>query len=274
MVEPSGFPQFVQLSRAHLTASTKSVRLVSHSHVVQEANSYRLSKYISDRAPLFYRDAEKIIETIRNGYFGTAYQETLARIPSSESFQESHFAEVAAGIFAEEVMKLAILYSKLTLLTAENANAYKMDLLLCNPQVEPVEFVFGEVKSSTKCAADGMPPGHDASCFVDLFNSFNKYDNTDASFDLTAAKDRLSLMDASIRDRIIAALMPYAPRQIRYAGLVVIDVSTKDDSEIQLLETRKNKKYFDVELLCIETLRQVAHDTYARLTSMRDACSE
>src|ERR1035437_4057751 len=209
MVEPSGFPQFVQLSRAHLTASTKSVRLVSHSHVVQEANSYRLSKYISDRAPLFYRDAEKIIETIRNGYFGTAYQETLARIPSSESFQESHFAEVAAGIFAEEVMKLAILYSKLTLLTAENANAYKMDLLLCNPQVEPVEFVFGEVKSSTKCAADGMPPGHDASCFVDLFNSFNKYDNTDASFDLTAAKDRLSLMDASIRDRIIAALMPY-----------------------------------------------------------------
>jgi hypothetical protein len=102
----NGFAQFVTVLRAPLTADSTSVRVVAHSHIVREANSYKLSTYVGDRAPLFYRDVERIVETLRSGFFGTAYQETLARMPSSESFQNSHFAEIAAGIFSEEVLKL------------------------------------------------------------------------------------------------------------------------------------------------------------------------
>jgi hypothetical protein len=271
---PSGFQQFLKMTRARMTASDRSVRIVAHSHVMRESNSHKLSRYVADRAPLFYRNAEQIIATIQAGYFGTAYEETLARIPSAASFQESHFAEVAAAVFAEEIMRLKLLYSKLSLLTAENSNAYKMDLLLCDPSAEPVEFVFGEVKSSCKSAQEGMPPGHDKSCFVDLFNSFNKYDQGDVNFDLAAARDRLSLLPGPMRDRVHAALLPYADRRVRYAGFVIIDVGTKDDSEIHLLESRTNRKPFDIELLCVETLRDVVHDTYDRLTAMRDSCSE
>jgi hypothetical protein len=149
-----------------------------------------------------------------------------------------------------------------------------MDLLLCNPESNPVEFVFGEVKSSCKNAVEGMPAGHDKSCFVDLFNSFNKYRQKDLQFDLTAAKDRISTMEPAMRERVRAALKPYAPIAVRYAGFIVIDQSTKDDSEIRLLETRKNKKTFEVDLLCIESLRDVSRETYDGLKAMRDACSE
>jgi len=136
-----------------------------------------LSKYISSKAPLFYRNLSNIVADMSDSrHFGSVIKETLSRIPSAESFRESHFCEIISGVFAEEVMGITRIYSKLTLLTAENANAFKMDLVLCNPEANPVEFVFGEVKSSCK---QTTPANHDKSCFADLFTSFNGYLSAD-----------------------------------------------------------------------------------------------
>lgn len=258
--------QRLLVSRANFLCEEKACRVVWQSQFVTEASGLVLCEYVADRAPLFYRRLENIVDDLKAGLFLTAFKDTLAKLPAAESFQESHFGEIISGLFAEDVMGLRRLYSKLSLLTAENSNAFKMDLLMCNPKVEPIEFIFGEVKSSTKSAADGLPPGHDKSCFKSLFDSFKKYESGDLTFDLTAARDRLDLLPTEEANRIHAALLPYSERTIKYAGFIVIDTSTRDDAETRVLATRKSEKDFDVELICIESLKATIDGTYAQLS--------
>jgi hypothetical protein len=261
----TGLQRFL-ISQAQFACQEKACRLVSQSHFAMEANGLILSDYVADRAPLFYRRISRIVEDLKMGLFLTAFRNTLDKLPSAESFRESHFAEIVAGLFAEDIVGLRRLYSKLSLLTAENANAFKMDLLMCNLKTDPVTLVLGEVKSSTKSAADGLPPHHDKSCFADLFQSFKKYESGDLTFDLTAARDNLEGMPAKEAKRTHAALMPYAERTIKYAGFVVIDRSTQDDAETRALATRKSDKDFDVQLICIESLKDAIDAAYAKLT--------
>jgi hypothetical protein len=180
--------------RAQFVCDRDACRTVTESSVVCEEHGTRLASYVADRAPLFYRKLEQIVADLHAGYFLTAFRDTLAKLPTAQSFKESHFAEILAGLFAEDVHGLYRLYSKLSLLTAENANAYKMDLLFCDPATDPVTFLFAEVKSSCKSAADGLPAGHDKSCFADLFATFKKYDDADLGFDLTVER----IIDTSV----------------------------------------------------------------------------
>jgi HamA len=237
--------------------------------VLAQAEEIQLAKYISSKAPLFYRNLSNIVADMSDSrHFGSVIKETLSRIPSDESFRESHFCEIVSGVFAEEVMGLTRIYSKLTLLTAENANAYKMDLVLCRPDANPVEFVFGEVKSSCK---QTKPANHHKSCFADLFVSFNGYDSGDMEFDLTSARDRVEALLTQQRDKVRKALLPYGDRILSYAGFVVIDSSTFDHDESKVLATRKNNKAFDIELLCVDTLKDTGYLTYSILETQLKA---
>lgn len=265
----SGLNKFLKTGRYALSFNGASVRSVYHSVYLNKAEELKLAKYVASKAPLFYRDVAKIAADLADsGHFGAVMKDTLAKIPKSLSFRESHFCEIFSGIFADEVLQLTRIYSKLTLLTAENANAFKMDLVLCNPETDPVQLVFAEVKSSPK--AD-VPAGHDKSCFSDLFNSFNKYMEADLQFDLTAARDRIEALPAAQRDRIKKALLPYGSRDLRYAGFIVIDSGTFDQSESEILATRNNAKTFEVDLLCVESLQDVSHETYAHLDKQYEA---
>lgn len=69
------------------------------------------------------------------------------------------------------------------------------------------------------------------------------------------------------------ALKPYAARVVSYAGFVIIDHSTKSAEEIAILATRKNKKTFDVDLLCVEGFPVLADAVYKKLEAIRNACS-
>jgi hypothetical protein len=267
------FHQFLKVTRANFTCDKNVVRVVYVSDVAENTDAVKLKDYIADKTPLFYRDLPKVLQSFGDGHFVSPIKETLSRLPTSDSFRSSHFAEITTTIFAEEVMGLRKIYSKLSLLTSENANAFKMDLLLYRPKSDPVEFILGEVKSSPKTDADGLPAGHDKSCFADLFNSFNEYGEDDLSFDLSAAKDNIEALDTVEKDRVKAALKPYATRIVSYAGFVIIDHSTKAEEEITLLATRKNKKTFDVDLLCLEGFPVVADAVYKKLEAIRNACS-
>lgn len=273
MEHPSGFLQFVKITRAKIKYEKKAVRIVYISELMGESNGTRLAEYIADKAPLFYRKISDVYKSLGDGFFVSTMKETLAKLPSSDSFRSSHFGEIATAIFAEEVMGLRKLYSKLSLLTAENSNAYKMDLVLYNPNSDPVEFIFGEVKSSPKTKDDGFPVGHDKSCFADIFNSLNAYQSKDLQFDLTAAKDHINNLPDQEKERIRLALRPYSNPKIRYAGFAVIDSSTRHDDELSVLLTRKNLKYFDVDVICVENYPSVAHSVYKKLEALKIACS-
>ena len=271
--ESRGLSRFVRLSRARFACTKTMVRAIYVSELARYSDGDRLESYIAEGIPFFYRDLPKIQSDLGSGYFVSSIKETLDRLPTRESFRESHFGEIAACLFAEEVLGLRKLYSKFSLLTAENSNAYKMDLLLYDPQSRPPEFVFGEVKSSPKRSLDGLPVGHDRSCFADIFRSLNSYSEDDQNFDLGCAKDRLNELPEPEQTLVRKALMPYADRRIRYAGFIVIDLSTRHDDETSVLATRRNSKVFDIDLVCVEQLPNVAHAAYDKLEQIRQACS-
>jgi hypothetical protein len=255
--------------------SSTAVRVVHWSEIQNQAEGALLAHYIADRTPLLYRRPDTFVESILDGgYLGSALRETLARLPTATSFQQSHFGEIAASIYAEEVLRLKLLYRKLSLLTAENSNAHKMDLLLYDPSVDPIELVLAEVKYSPKISADGSPVGHDQGCFADVFRSLNSYSDADRNFDLTAAKDNLGQLDGEERARVRAALRPYARTKVRYLAFAVIDLDTKNDDEARVLGRRQcTKPDLAVDLVCIEKLSEVTESTWKVLATLREAVS-
>ena len=265
----NGLIHFVRARREQLAgAAGDSVRLVYRSELIRESSGLTLEQYIADRAPLFYRNLADVMADLREGLFLTAFRATLAKIPSSESFRESHCGEIVAGIFAEEVLGLRRLYSKLAMLTAENANAYKTDLVLYDPTTEPIRIVLGEVKCSVKSADSGLPAGHDSSCFASLFKSITGYTDRDRNFDLTAARDNLGNLPEADRERVRSALLPYSGSERSLAAFAVIDAATYQESEARVLRARECEKSFDVDLICVEEFREVGHSAYAVLEAL------
>lgn len=227
-----------------------------------------LEKYIADRAPLFYRDIDSIIADLNDGLFVSAFKDTLRKLPTALNFQESHFGEILSAIFAQDVLDLTLIYSKLALATAENQNSHKIDLLLCDLKKTPVEVIFAEVKSSMKHISEGAPPGHDNSCYSKLITSVNAYSESDQAYDLAVARDRIKGFNAADRERIRKALLPYSGAPARHIGFNVIDSSTVDPDEIRVLTNRACTKPLTIDLICVDQIRTKAASTFSELRSM------
>jgi hypothetical protein len=267
----SGFAQFVHKGRLAMSFDdAQGVRAVYQAEVIRNGKSSSLEGYMADRTPYFYKEPSVIAQKFGEGYFISAMRSVLLRLPTAANFKESHFGEIISAVYAEEILSLRRLYSKLALLTAENANANKMDILFYRPGTEPLEFVLAEVKTSMKTAADGLPARHDESCFSSLFRSLNEYGKQDLEFDLAAISEHLQELPNAERDEVRTALLPHAERKITYAAFCVIDVSTHDETESAVLGKRKNDKTFDVDLLCVADLPEVVDNTYGILERARD----
>ena len=221
---------------------------------------------MANRAPLFYRSPDQIADMLREGYFRTAFREALLQLPTSTHFRDSHFGEILSAIFAEKVIGWRLIYSKLKLLTAENSNPYKMDLMFFDPNQNQPTFILGEVKSSMK---SDIPANHHKSCYPSLFDSLRDYSNNDRTYDLTAARDNIEALPEDERQTVREALLPYAEPEILYAGFLVIDTNTKSDSETSMLATRRSSKTFDIDLVCVDDLSAVSESTYTILDNMR-----
>lgn len=272
-----GLSEFLRITRAQLKYSPAALRLVWRSELAHQHETGRLADFLSDCAPRFYRDPGAMAQRLDDGYYLTAIKEALERLPKARNFQESHLAEIIACLFAEEVLKLRLLYSKLAQLSAENSNAYKIDLLLYDPAVDPVRFVFGEVKSSVKQNSPDQSTinAHSKSCYADIFNSLRKYSEEDVSFDLTSARDRIEkISNKREREKIRQALLPYQPKDVTYAAFAVIDQSTYGEADTDVLGRRKSNKVFDVDVICVERFNQVVTDTFGKISYIRSAlCS-
>jgi len=252
-----------------------TVRPVHRSELVRVIDAGTLEGLMSERIPTYYRAPASIVKDLQSGYFLSAIADTLARLPKQDDFRDSHFGELLAAEFAVAAMGLKLLYSKLRLLTAENSNAYKMDVVMYDVSTDPIELVLLEVKSSFKVPqSDGRPANHHKSIYADLFDSFNKYAKEDLRYDLTAARDRLSDVDEADRDRVADALNMYGGPPVRYAGICSIDLATFNEDEAAVLATRKNEKLFGVDLLCVVEFAQVIDATFERLDDVRRAVLE
>ena len=258
--------RFLACGRVEIHNGARARRCVHLSRIVRSVEEGHLEQYLADRAPLFYRSPDKIVETLDQGYFLTAFREVVRRLPTSNHFRESHFAEILSALFAQEVLGWRLIYSKLRLTTAENSNPYKMDLLFFDPSRVTPTIILGEVKSSMKAE---IPARHDQSCFPSLFDSLREYSAEDLEYDLTAARDNIEQLDREERKTVMTALLPYAEREILYAGFSVINTATRSDNETSMLATRRSPKTFDVDLVCVDELADVSESTYAILDEMR-----
>ena len=263
--------EFISSSRVEMAFDGKTmVRQVRRSEIVRTADVGQLEALMVERIPTYYRSPASIAADLEQGYFMRAILDTLARLPTADDFRNSHFGELLAAEFAVAAMGLRLLYSKLRFLTAENSNAYKMDVVMYDPKTEPIELVFLEVKSSFKRPGDD-PPGHDTSIYASLFASLNGYAKEDLKYDLTAARDRLADVPTEDRDRLSEQLNRYGGPIVRYAGVCSIDLATHFDDEAAVLATRKNEKDFNADLLCVAEFAQVIDATYAKFEAVRKA---
>ena len=221
---------------------------------------------MADRAPLFYRSPDQIAELLNEGFFRTAFREALNRLPTSVHFRDSHFAEILSAMVAQELLGWRLIYSKLKLLTAENANAFKMDLVFFDQNQSEPTLVLGEVKSSMK---SNLPANHHKSCYPAIFDSLRTYSHTDLEYDLTAARDNIDALPDDERQIVRDALLPYATPNIVYAGFSVIDTDTRCENETAMLATRRSPKIFDIDLLCVDEIASVSESTYSILEAMR-----
>jgi hypothetical protein len=271
---PLGLERFFQVTRVEMSWNGNTcVRKVFHTELCRDCGDLRLEHFMSERIPFYYRDVQNIVDQISEGFFLGPLIATLSRLPTAQTFKQSHFAEILAAEFAQSAMGLHLLYSKLSLLTAENANAFKMDVVLYDPSTSPFSLVFFEVKSSCKSAGE-IPARHDDTAFASLFDSFNRYGRDDAHFDLTAARDRLGELPPDHAVALREAFGRYGGPDVRYAGFCVIDLATHNDEEIAVLATRNNAATFDVDLLCVQELAAVVEASYGRLEAVRKAaCS-
>jgi len=263
---------FVSTSRVEMTFDGKvHARKLFRSEIVRAADDLVLENYMADRVPLYYRAPEDIAKDLDRGYFTQAIADTLGRLPKAKEFRDSHFGELLAAEFAVAAMGLRLLYTKVRLLTAENANAYKMDVVMYDPEPDEIELVLLEVKASIKQPSKTKAARHDKSIYSSLFSSLNKYGKEDLRYDLTAARDRLTEVAQEDRHRVELALSKYGGPTVRYAGVCSIDIGTYVQDEAAMLATRKNEKTLDVDLVCVAEFAQVIEKTFTRLERIRTA---
>ncbi|MFA4824391.1 MAG: Hachiman antiphage defense system protein HamA [Methanoregula sp.] len=266
--------KFIRITRRQFQNNKKHMRFVYISEISRNSDEHNIDKYIAEKVPFFYREAKRISDSFQDEFFLRAIYDSLCRLPDSSSFQESHFGEIISGLFAEDVIGLKKIYSKLSLLTAENANAYKMDLVLYNPKSDPVELFFCEVKCSMKSSPDLNPVKHDESIYPDMFNSMNAYEKEDFDFDFAAAKDHIDKLPLDEQQKLKDAFLPYSDKKIiKFLGFAVIDSSTYNSEEVSVLATRKNKKEFDIDVICLDELPHIVQSVYSKLVTLRDQCT-
>lgn len=275
-----GLPYFILERRIRISCSDGFVQIREgfRTCIADRQGDDMLYQYVADRLPLFYRTAEAIADDLRSGQrFLTPFRDTLRRLPTSKGHQKSHFGEVLASIFAEEVLGYRLLYSKLSLLTAENTNPYKMDVLLVDMDTDPLVFYLLEAKCSTQVPHHGQRVYHKHGIYKGLIRSLREYEGKDRSFDLSAARDRLSNFSEAEAKRIKEALIPPPTPTVKTLGVAAIDILSEhvDDTDYVLSEpcctgqlrclSEPCGHRFSVDILCLEKLEDAIEATFEYL---------
>jgi hypothetical protein len=142
---------FVVAQEVGLTCSFTGVSLVrSGWRVVLDDNAKQtLPRYAAGKISYYYRIPKNIGADFAAEHDAIEMiQSLLHRLPTQDKFRNSHFGEIMCAVYMQEALGLKRLYSKLTLLTAENTNAHKMDAFFVDLSTTPYTYVAVEAKSS------------------------------------------------------------------------------------------------------------------------------
>ncbi len=106
---------------------------------------YSLKKLMSGELPYHYRTVDGIVSDFALGYHALeALLAMASTLPTVTSFRQSDCGEILAAHFVEQEMGYRRLYSKLTMLTSQNTNAWTRFFL--NLNASPFQYHFVEAK--------------------------------------------------------------------------------------------------------------------------------
>ena len=231
-----------------------------------------LPRVLAGQIPFFYREPEKISADFqaRHDVFD-AICDLATKVPTTAKFQQSHCGEILAALYLEDVLGFRMLYSKLTLTTAENTNVHKMDGFFVDLKSDPYTFIAVEAKTSilptdkTKCS------GHRHGILKQLIASLDGYSDEDKRFDFTLIRDNLNKGSFTEKEvlNIKEELKPPGPSSMIHIGIATINESTVHPEDDGFILTEKCRLDFKFRSLVVADLADLAALAYGRVQKLK-----
>jgi hypothetical protein len=259
----------VELSHSAGAATAK--RTGFRARFAEAADRKLLAKVVAGQIPYFYRQPAKIAADFvaRRDALEMIYDLTT-KVPTSPKFQNSHFGEILSALYLEDVLQLRRLYCKLTLLTAENTNAHKMDGLFVNTATSPFSYFWVEAKTSILPTSKTRFTGHRHGILRQLIESLDGYGEQDKRFDFVAIRDNLdSAFNTSEAAQITDDLVPPGPA-ISYLGMAAINDSTTCTEDDDWILSASCKRTFAFRGLTVTDLACCARTAYSEILKLTE----
>jgi hypothetical protein len=231
-----------------------------------------LPRYLGGKIPYFYRDSEKIAADFAARHDALDIVVDLAtKAPTSENFQQSHCGEIMTALYLEDVLKLRMLYSKLTLTTSENTNVHKMDGFFVDTTTDPFTFYAVEAKTSILPTPKTPFQGHRYGILKSMIDSLEKYGADDKRFDFTLIRDNLSQASFSPEEakKIKKDLIPPGPAQLVNLGMAAVNESTIVGLDDEYILTEKCALSFNFRSLVVVDLAKLSKKAYGHVAKFK-----
>lgn len=261
----------LQVSSAALSA----IREGRRAHLDEDSNGLPLAHHLAGQLPYFYRDPQKLAKEFaaemakRRNALDLLYDLTV-KMPTTAKFRQSHCGEILSALFLEEVLHLRRLMCKLTLTTAEDTNAHKMDGFFVDTSTDPLTFYAVEAKSSILPTVSTAARGHRYGILRQMISSLENYGAVDERFDFTTIRDNLEeSFDAAERKAIMSELFPPGPKSLVRLGIAVINECTVDQKDDDYILTESCAVDFTFRAVTVTDLSGLSEAAYAKVLKLR-----
>lgn len=235
----------------------------------EDGEKLKLSRFVSGKIPYYYRDPSKIANDFYDKLDTIGLIADICRkTPRTEKFRCSHFGEILGSIYIEEILGYKILLRKLTQLTAEDTNVHKMDVMCVDTSEKEFKYWWFEVKTSMRHGKIY----HRNGIYKQMKKSLENYALGDKLYDFVQIRDNLSKSDFSEDEirTIRKQLSPPGPK-ITFHGMAIINVDTVDDDDGKYLLSEESILNYNVKILTVSDLKDLAIEAYNRLEAIQKA---
>ena len=244
--------------------SVVSIRSGFRTVLADSAGTISLHKYLSGQLPYFYRKMESIVEDFESEHNALELMlDLMGTAPATQSFRNSHGAEILAAHHIQEKLKYRRLYSKLTMTTSQDTNAHKMDALFVDTSKHPYEYIFVEAKSSILPTALTKTKSHRSGILNHMISSLTAYKLEEPRMELIRIRENLQFGFADDeRKQILNDLRAPGP-ELRYIGISVTNSNTINEKDDDFILSIPCGVEFDYHALVVTDLESLAKDAYS-----------
>lgn len=251
-----------------------AVRNGQRTRLAESIATGTLPHHIAGQLPYFYRTPANLEREFaeelgnRRNALDILYDLTI-KMPTTPKFQQSHFGEILAALFLEQIMGLRRLMCKLTLTSSENTNVHKMDGFFVDLSTSPYTFVAVEAKSSILPTELTSVRAHKHGILKHMIESLNTYGSVDERFDFTVIRDNLEHFSPEESRRIKAQLFPPGPENMLRLGMAVINECTVRVDDDDYILTEPCDLDFNFRAITVTNLAALAQTSYSKIFSLK-----